>query len=1275
MAVTWTEDQRRVIETRGSNILVSAAAGSGKTAVLVARIMSLISEGEHPCDIDELLIVTFTRAAAGEMQERIAKAVAEALEIDPENDHLLRQSALLHNAHITTIDGFCASVVRDYGYTIGLVPGARIADEGELRLMEADVVQDVLEEAYAAGGEDPAFIAFVETFAQGKNDLPLEKLILSVYRRAVSEPDPEGWLALCRSEAEAVSLEEIEGTEWMQGFMQDVREDIRFALRAARENLELTDRPEGPSAYRPAAEAEYTLLTNLLEADGYEAMREVLISRPAVKLSGAKPKAGEDPGLRTIFKDRRAEVTSLVKRLSEEVLAIPLEEAAGYLAAAAGPVVTLTQLVSRFIERFAEEKRRRNLMDFADLEHFALRILKDEDGRTDAARELMQEFREVCVDEYQDSNYLQEAILTAVSRMGEPASGNYFCVGDVKQSIYSFRQARPELFMEKFEAYGMTGDGSLTSREARSDREPCPVIPGVRIDLSRNFRSREDVLASVNGIFSQIMRREIGGVSYTEDVFLVPGASYPDDPMRGGGGWETEIMPVLPGEAEEAADSATLKELEARAIARRIRDMVGHEQIADTRTGLMRPVEFRDIVILLRTMEGWADTFAEVLEMYQVPAWSSAKSGYFEAKEVQIVLNLLAILDNPHDDTAFVSVMMSPIADLSPEEMAQVRVLPGAVSFGGSTKREDIFLYTAARNYAEHGEMTVLREKLGRFFAFYDDARRRVPVTPLHELISFLLKRSGYALYAAAMPGGAQRELNLRMLVDKAVEYENTSYTGLFNFVRYIRNLQKSDVDFGELSTISEADNVVRIISIHKSKGLEYPVVFAAGMGKSFNRSDLNSMAVIHPDLGIATDYVDTARRVKVPTLRKAAIRARLLKDSLGEELRVLYVALTRAKQKLIITGTLKSAGALEELSLNLPLSEELLPTGYLIHVKTPWELILPAVDRILARDERSGRRSSLVLVPVDARDLAADEAGNAIRRGAVLEELRQNGGFGITPSEREAIEARFLWQYPYAGRENIPVEVSVSELKHRVYEELAGADPEREYESVYEAVRAIPEDGEGEPGFVPDFMKEKAAEEEVPVTGAARGTAYHAVMEHLVFPGAGAGENLPAEDGKEEAAAPGHTEDALTENAAGQIRALARRGILADREADAVNPADIAAFLQSALGQRMTQAAERGELVREQAFVLEVPASEIRPEWPGDEPVFVQGIIDAFFYEGEEIVLVDYKTDRVRSGRQLYDDYKVQLDSYAEALERVTGRRVKERWLWSFCLTEAVRV
>ena len=789
MGVTWTKEQQKVIDLRNRNILVSAAAGSGKTAVLVERILTMITEGDHPLDIDQLLIVTFTRAAAAEMKERIRSAVEERLEKEPDNEHLQRQSTLIHNAQINTIDGFCSYVIRNYFHMIDLDPGFRTAEDGELRLMKQDVMKKVIEDAYEAGTEE--FYACVECYASGKDDDNIGQQVMKLYEYSMSYPWPKEWLSDCKKYYELKSVDDLMKTKWMRFLMEESKKIFQDAKDMALELLQLCRGDDGPYMYEAALESDLGMIEKLLATEDYDTLVDVLASIKYARLSSKKDENVSER-VRMQVQAGRAEVKDMLNHLRDSYFYMSLEEILESIQACKKPVCALIDLTLTFTEAFAARKREKNLVDFADMEHFALDVLvKKQDDKlvyTQAAKEFSERFAEIFIDEYQDSNLVQETILTAVSKIPE-GGHNIFMVGDVKQSIYRFRLARPELFMEKFHSYST--EDSLTQR----------------IDLHKNFRSRAQVLSGVNYIFRQIMGKELGGVEYDDEAALYPGAQFPKESQENE--HETELLLIeSDGEGlEEERGAQTDKEVEALAVAGRIAELIEHEMVYDKKEKGYRKARYSDIVILLRTMTGWTETFGQVLASQGIPSYSASKTGYFSALEVVTVLNYLHILDNPRQDIPLGSILHSPIGGCSSEEMAKIRIC-----------NKDGSLYESLQIYLQQGSDNELRRKLQKFWEQYQKLRDCVPYTPIHELILLLLKETGYQLFVSAMPAGEQREANLRMLVEKAMEFEQTSYRGLFNFIRYIEQLQKYSVDYGEVNLSGSNDNVVQIMSIHKSK-------------------------------------------------------------------------------------------------------------------------------------------------------------------------------------------------------------------------------------------------------------------------------------------------------------------------------------------------------------------------------------------------------------------------------------------------------------------------
>lgn len=1188
MSVAWTKDQRKVIDTRGKNLLVSAAAGSGKTAVLVERILSLITDPEYPVDVDRLLVTTFTKAAASQMRERIGKALAERLVEDPGNEWLQRQEALLPRAQITTIHGFCLYVIRNYFHTIDLNPNFRIADEGEMRLLKQDTAQKVVEEACAA--KDPAYLRFAESYGSGSRGSGLEELILQLYEYAVANPRPEKWLEDCAALydlPEDASWEDFAGTE-------EILAEIRRTIGDCREQILLAQRlaegPGGPLPYMEALRADGELLDELLLCNSMEELDGLLGNAKYQRLPSRRSKAmaDADEAICDRIMEIRSHMKEELKSLRNRYFQFPAETVFEQMRQTASNARCLAGLTLRFMELLDGEKRRKNILDFSDQEHFALKILtREEDGRlvpSETADVFAKYFAEIMVDEYQDSNLVQEEILQSIcgSREGRD---NRFMVGDVKQSIYRFRQAEPGLFLEKYHAYQAGA-------------------AGVRIDLHQNFRSRSQVLEPVNEIFERIMRRELGGIDYGEDEALRTGASYPEN-----ADCAAELLLISQEEWEETRQESrwTKQEAEAHVIASRIKKLLKEGTV--TEDGKLRPVRCGDIVILLRTMSGWSEPFVKVLQEEGIPASAQSREGYFQTVEVEGLLSYLRVLDNPTQEIPLAAALHGSIGGFSSEELAAVKAAYPGKRFGA-----------ACRQYQEDGPEERLRERLKAFFAQVDEYRKRAACTSIHELLWQIVEETGYLDEMRALPGGEQRLANVEMLLQKAQDYEKISYHGLFHFIRYIEKMQKYQVDFGEAPLSGSDGGSVCIMSIHHSKGLEFPVVFAAGMGKSFNRQESRDKLVCHSRYGIGLDYVDLEKRMRRATMAKQVIRRQNQLDSLGEELRILYVAMTRAKEKLILTGMAK-----EKLLEAAPAPEGRLSYVELAGADSFLEWLIPAM-----REDGSALTRRLA----ELKGILAEETKDRVQDALSREEMERRVLFPAPDKGLAAeVDRRLSWKYPWAEEKPSRQKYSVTELKKLRLEEESDASQELFPES-----DVIP--------LIPRFIQEQEEK-----TGAARGTAYHAVMECMEFG------NLETEEQVKE-----------------MLDGLAAGGRLERLDVEAVNVRDLLKFVLSPLGTRMQEASRRGQLYREQPFVIGLPGDQVDGSDP-EELVLIQGIIDAFFYEEDEIVIVDYKTDRIFRGEELAERYRAQLVYYGKALEMMTGKKVKERLIYSFTLGKTIAV
>ena len=1264
MGVSWTTEQQQVIDLRNRNILVSAAAGSGKTAVLVERIVKIITDKNHPVDIDHLLIVTFTNAAAAEMRERIGNAIEKALDEQPGNEHLLRQLTLIHNAQITTIDSFCLYVVRNHFHEINLEPNFRIGDEGELKLLREDVLGRVLEQNYEEPSE--AFSDFVEGYASGRTDAALNEMILQLYEFSRSYPWPEKWLDSFVGIYRIENREELDRAEWLAPLTQNIRFVLKDCEQLLKQALAITQQDDGPDMYEKAVQSDLEKYEGLSRLTSFCELSGALSDIKYDRLASSRGFEG-DPDKLELVKSLREQAKDVVKKLCKQYFFCSPEMMIEQLERTEPMLEEVVRLTKQFADEFAAAKRRKNLVDFHDVEHFALQILVDEE--TEKAKKTAEEFRdtfeEIMIDEYQDSNEVQETLLRSISRE-ERGENNIFMVGDVKQSIYRFRLARPELFMKKYDSYSL--EESTTQR----------------IDLHKNFRSREEVLTCTNDIFYKIMARSLGNVEYDAEAALYPGASYPVS---------ADFIPeiLLADSNDELLEDTELtdkKTLEAKIVAEEIKHLMKTQPVTDKAAGTLRAARYSDIVILLRSLSGWADSLVEVLNENGIPAHTVSSTGYFSTVEVQTVLSMLRLLDNPRQDIPMAAVLRSPMTGLTDEELAVLRLEDGSVPF------HEAVLELAEGLYEEDGQKeisdseadseagqkqgrnadgkkeddieTTAHRKLLKFYKKYRQLRQLVPDTPIHELIEIILRETGYGHYVAAMPAGNRRTANLNMLLEKAAAYEKTSYKGLFHFVRYIDELQKYDVDFGEADMVGENEDVVRIMSIHKSKGLEFPIVIVSGMGKNFNKQDTRSKMVLHPELGIGLDYMDGKKRIKSPTIAKKAIAKQIDLENLGEELRVLYVALTRAKEKLILTGTLKDAAEKLEFyrqQANLSKAADR-PLSYLTREGASGYLdwILPAV---LSYGDKYPIRI------VEAAELVLNEVENQLEQNEDLTERIEE----IEAADTQLVgqlKQRFSQRYPYQVDVLRKNKYSVSELKHRAMRERFEAEQE-------ETVPAFLE--EPVTPTIPLFIqREESVEQETPNRGALRGTAVHRVMECYDF---------ASEKSVQEQMEAMEKEEKITAD----MRALVKEQIVAD-------------FVSSETGRRMALAQCGGALYREKPFVMGFTEEELENYGFGvgsntdsceniyektdsdqekeeqkkvrheEDLTLIQGIIDVFWIEKDGIVLLDYKTDRVQQAKELIDRYATQLKLYADALERVFAARklkVKEILIYSFFLEQLI--
>ena len=1226
MAIEFNPQQQQVIDLHKCNILVSAAAGSGKTAVLVERIIQMICNETDKVDIDRLLVVTFTNAAAAEMRERVGKAIEEKLAEHPESVHLQRQSALIHNAQITTIDSFCLFLIRNHFNEIGLDPDFRVADSGEVKMLQKETVEELLEEAYAEHSEE--FLQCVDYFCQNGSDRNLEERILKMANFAQSFPWPKAWLEEHKKDYD-VSFEEFENSPIGVYLLNFMRKMVEGFAEQYGEWIRICEMPNGPYMYGQLLEDEKEQLEKLLSV---KTLREMEVAYGAVNFGKLSSKKDDSVSkeLREYISEERKDFKKKWNSAIGDYFDVPYLGIDRQNETCSGPVKTLLSLCISFLQRLEEKKKEKKLLDFSDMEHYALDILGTVvDGKmvpSPVAMEYRQYFHEIMVDEYQDSNLVQESLLSVIS--GEEIGVyNRFMVGDIKQSIYRFRQARPELFLEKYLSYEDTG--------------LCR-----RIDLTQNYRSRYQVLDSVNQIFEKMMVSENGGVEYDEKARLNPGADYEEAE-----GYETECLLV---HMEKADDKENCPE--AKAVAQRIHELLGSLMVTDKETKELRPMEYRDVVILVRKLDIWEDFFKPEFERQGIPVYVPSKSGYFAASEVQQVLQFLRMIDNPTVDISMFGVMKSIFGGFTLEEIATIRaghkeeslytiLLKCAGEAGDSespeTDAEEIDFDKVNSDGRTIEISKELLEKIRNFLAMIRRYRKYTMYMTIREILQNIMEEFDYIQYVTALPAGGKRRANVEMLLTKASEFEKSSYFGLFHFVQYIEQLERLEVDYGEADILDEFANVVKVMTIHKSKGLEFPVVFAVGLNRQFNFSDTTEAVLTDTDFGVAIDYVDTTLRVKNKTLRKMTLANKMKEDMLAEEMRVLYVALTRAKEKLILSGTLDKMKDVEMAKIlqkkKLSYLDFISARCYLDFLKP----ILPSTD-IVCREFESG-------------DLMGDEVQKEFaaleKRNALREALKY-----ANASDLEELKTRFAYEYPHDNLKELYTKTTVSELKIAA---MAGEDEEAFH--AFEEAPVVP--------YIPAFKREEET-----VTGTVRGNAYHKVMELMdfdkvygvLFPQFP--ETFAEFQAEMEQACKVHTlEQALKE----QLLSYVEDGRLLEEYYEAIRLEKVIHFLQTELSYRMWRADRKNELYREQPFVLGIPAKRLREDFPEDEKVLIQGIIDAFFVEEDGIVLLDYKTDKIESLEALWKRYRTQIDYYTEALVRLMNKPVKEGFLYSYNLEE----
>ncbi len=1183
MAFPLTDEQRRAVENRGGALLVSAAAGSGKTRVLVERLLDRVSNG---ADIDRFLVITYTKAAAAELRGRIAKELNERLAEDPGDRHLCRQATLIYRTQISTVHSFCANLLREHAAALDLDPDFRLCDEGEAAVLMDQVLGRVMEKRYE--DIDPAgdFAQLVDTMSAGRDDRRLMQIVLDVFRRIQSHPDPEAWLSEQEQVWQLDDVSDIAQTPWGRLLMEQAHEQAEYNLGRLQRALQWADMDAVLSMnYGDSIRASITATQKLLAADSWDGMCAAL---PVPFPAAGRKRGVEDEAAAARAKNLRERAKTQLNKLGEWFA----EDSASLLTdlELARPAVRgLMALVRDFGRAFAEEKRRRGLLDFADLEHMAVRLLVDDAGRpTEVARTCSARFDEVMVDEFQDTNRVQTAIFDAVSDGGK----TLFMVGDVKQSIYRFRLADPTIFLERYRDYApadLAADGQ-----------------GRKLVLSRNFRSRPQVLEGVNDLFRDIMSTQLGEMEYTDDQALVPGRKA-DEP----GDWAVELDVVLTDSDEDGEDERTDKNLlEARNAARRIRQLLDQMQIPEGEG--TRPLRPEDVMILMRSPGPVLHHYIRALEEQGI-AWSAdTGEDFFSFTEVNVALSLLRVVDNPRQDVALISTLRSPVYGFTADRLAQLR----------SESRGDFF--TAVEEAAARGEQDCVD-----FIRELDQLRTGAADRTCSQMIWHIYERTNLLGLFSAMPEGEQRRGHLLSLYELARQQEGAGCRTLFDFLLRLDRLRDSGQNVFKGSAPNESGGV-RILTIHRSKGLEAPVVLVCGLGRQFNRTDLHNPVLFHQKLGIGLRYVDRERNIELDTLSRHAVARVLDNEMLAEELRLLYVAMTRARDKLVLSvsgAKLDKALADAWEELDNPVPPQLLAGCSNVGL---WVLMsvmtrrcgqplrrLAGIDTFVDRD---------YTIPWDVHVIEGESLSGARRVSA--KDQRQEQAL-----DEGALRAGFEWNYAHQLAGNTPSKLTATQLKGRMLDREANEEGAQQEKTTSSA-----------PLYRPRFAAEKLG-----LTPAQRGTATHLVMQYLDFAHCGSPEQIAA-----------------------QIAKLVEGEFITEQEGQVVDPSRLGAFFQTPLGRQLTQS----EVTREFKFSMLADAGDYYPGLAGEE-LLLQGVVDCWFETDEGITVVDFKSDWVseQTIAQRAQQYKPQLDTYARALHAITGRPVTRRVLWFFALNRAVEV
>lgn len=1216
--VKWTNEQLQAIQEKNSNILVAAAAGSGKTAVLVERIIHKIIDEQM--DIDKILVVTFTNAAASEMRERILEAIYKKLEENPENVHLQRQIILLNKASICTIHSFCLNVIHNHFYEIDLPSNFKIADTAEIDLLKQEVLDDLFEQKYTEN--DKNFIELLENYTNYRGDEALQELVLKIYKFIQSSPFPIKWL---QEKLELLKIEDkdISQTIWGKLIIQTVDDDIQESIM----QLEVTKSkmalyPEMTKFYQTISED----IINLQDLQKYNSWDELYIKLLNFNFSKWPVDKKVINDLKEDSKEIRDKVKKHIKEKTAKLLSCSQEQAVKDLKIITPILEKLSNLVTEFTKNFAEKKKEKNCIDFNDIEHFALKILLDENNNpTEVAKKYKEKFEEIAIDEYQDSNLVQEAILTSISK-----GNNIFMVGDVKQSIYKFRQARPELFLQKYDEY--------KNKEEKAQED------NLKIQLFRNFRSRQNILNITNLVFESIMSKELGDINYNENEYLNYGANYPEpEEIKNYAGIaeldiidlkEDESITAFEGEEDEEEQERVEDDvLEAKFVANKIQELLNSNYMVFDKKQGYRKIRPKDIVILLRATSNLSPIYEKELSDLELPVFSDTSGTYLDTVEIQTILSVLKIIDNPLQDIPLVVVLRSSICNFTDNDLITIRLTDRNCNFYEALIKTKLIC---------DGD---LKNKIESFLEKLEKWKSISQYMPLDEFIWQIYLDTGYYQYVGLLPNGAMRQANLKTLFEKAKQYEKASFKGLFNFIQFIDKLKKQNGDLASAKLIGENEDVIRIMSIHKSKGLEFPVVFLCNSHKKFNMQDLNDNILLHQDIGFGPTIMDTTRKIKYSSIAKDAIKLKMKQETLSEEQRILYVALTRAKEKLYITGRSKDftkyvqdKNKVLEMyeSENIKLDAKLMKkaNSYL-----DWIMYVYLFNqgRTITLKGESYKLSDIITLNVSNKKdllkaLAKEEVVEQIDLKEKIEQILKNKSDEENKKSEQALKELLEWKYDYIVDTTLPTKSSVTKIKQekiKLEEMLKGIESEEvEYKKSY----------------TPKFMQEDKK-----ISSAEKGTLVHLCIQRL-----------------------DERKDYELKDIQNMILNLVEKEIITQNEADAIDVNLIYQYTKSQLFEELRKAKE---VHKEQPFYINIPAKDVVSEAENSKKnILVQGIIDLYYIDkNDNLVLIDFKTDYIsnepNAKEKILDKYKVQLEIYKTALEQALNRKTSKTAL---CLVKS---